>query len=266
MIVGNVTATDASHGRESKTNNIGGYHYTSIVDVQGHMVYNPSTNGGYEAYAVFFYGENEYDWTKTAIRVKMYYTVLYEQTITMTLNGQTTTWTEYRWDRPPIDLVTWDGDMDYAATTPGTWSYSVGVQGSYENYQFSFGATYTPSVTISKSPEVNPPIQDAIYRYLGTFASSYSAGEHEFKACVRLHTHNTVANIYGPGFVTNTPISTTFTKILAIRIRADFTFSYKDWLGNWVTATTHSHLMGDGVNPDNNDIDLSNIPFVEGLC
>ncbi|MFX1499078.1 MAG: hypothetical protein ACFFBH_16295 [Promethearchaeota archaeon] len=248
---------------------IGEYRLLSIVDVQGHMVYNnegyPPGPGGYERYAIFLNGQNTYT-SPTKIQVKMYLTAQYKEITDVIPTGQRIT--RQYWGPPPINLVTWDGDMDYAATTPGTWTYDVGIGAEAKGFSFSFGYSYTPSAYHNDYPQVNPPIANDIYRYMGYFDSIYDAGRQEFKASVRLHVHNDVAGQWGAGVVNYNPgVYYMTTRIISIRIRAIFNF-YSYWTNGhiWILQGSHSHILGDGVNPDNNDIDKPSIPFVAGTC
>ncbi|MFW9771719.1 MAG: hypothetical protein ACFFFB_10365 [Candidatus Heimdallarchaeota archaeon] len=248
---------------------IGEYRLLSIVDVQGHMVYNnegyPPGPGGYERYAIFINGQNTYT-TPTKIEVKMYVTAYYEQEWMSMCSGNV--YISHFWDAPPINLVTWDGDMDYAATTPMTWTYNVGVGAQAKGFSFTFGYSYTASAYHNDYPQVNPPIADDIYRYMGYFNSIYDHGRQEFKSSVRLHVHNDVASEFGSGVTTYEPGTAIITRrILSIRIRVIFNF-YSYWTNGhiWIRHGSHSHILGDGINPDNNDIDKPSIPFVPGTC
>lgn len=253
---------EPSHGRESTDQWKSGKRLNSIVDVQGHMVYDDSGNLGYENYAIFLRGDNGFSISR--IGVKIYVTALYYRKIISMATGNAIITTF--WDAPPINLVTWDGDMDYGASTPGTWSYTVG--GQYKS--FTFSATYTPSAYCIDYPKVNPPVEGT-YRYLGYFNSRYNNGGHTFKACVRLHVNNDVAMDWASGVITyiNPGVNYCLDKILSMRVKVVFSF-YSGikwfWWYTWTNEGTHSHLMGDGVNPDNNDIDIASIPLVVGSC
>lgn len=262
---------DPSHGRESRNTSVAykfwwwtyGYHtLESVADVQGHAVYDDSGNGGYENYAIFLYGRLSCSGSK--INVGFYVTALYHEYLYNFGSGTESTRTY--WGPPPIDLITWDGGgaMDYGATTPGEWSYTEG--GQFQSYSFS--ATYTPAATCTAYPQTNPPIVEDYYRNMGYFSSKYADGSHQFKALVRLHVHNTVATQWGAGVISYTPGAFYMvTKILAIRVKVNFKYY---WTGHDIWNAeyrgTHSHLLGDGVNPDNNDADINEIPFVVGSC
>lgn len=258
-------ALEPSHGRESTEQTVPiyflwwivGYQYLdSVADVQGHAVYDDSGNGGYENYAVFVYGRNTFSGSKT--NVIIYVTALHETKVIAIPSGQVTTYSY--WGPPPIDFITWDGDMDYGATTPGVWQYTLGVT----IQSFNFGYTYTSTASYTAYPKVNPPVVEDIYRNMGYFKSLYSDGGHKFKACVRLQVHNNVANEWASGVVNYNPgVFYATTKILSIRVKVIFKFYHSDWDS---LKGTHSHLLGDGVNPDNNDIDINQIPVVVGSC
>ncbi|MBY9010200.1 MAG: hypothetical protein KGD74_10080 [Candidatus Lokiarchaeota archaeon] len=255
---------EPSHGRESTNQQIPIYFLwwiidyktaNSVADVQGHMVYDNSGNAGYEGYAVFLYGKNTFSSSK--ISVKIYVTALYEEKVSIIPTGQYIERTY--WGPPPIDFITWDGDMGYGATTPGVWQYNVGIT----LYGYTFGYTYTSAAYYDAYPQVNPPIVEGIYRNMGYLNSIYDNGGHEFKACVRLQVHNNVANLWGSGVVNYNPgVYYAITRILSMRVKVIFKFYHND---NSLQAT-HTHLMGDGVNPDNNDIDINQIPLAVGSC
>jgi hypothetical protein len=268
-LVGGYATEEPSHGRESTVKSVpyhfmwwvvGYYTLESVADVQGHLVYDDSGNGGYENYAIFLYGRLTS--TGSKINVGIYVTAYYEIEWMSMCSGNT--YIFYQWGAPPVDFITWDGDMDYGATTPGIWQYTVGtsVQG------FSFGYTYTSQASCNAYPQVNPPIVDDIYRHMGYFSSVYNDGGHKFKACVRLMVHNDVATEWASGVTTFNPGVAILTwRILSIRVKV--VFKYYDttptiWDPN--PQGTNSHLLGDGVNPDNNDADISQIPFVVGSC
>lgn len=256
-------ASEPSHGRESTEKSVPIYflwwivgydHIDSVADVQGHMVYDDSGNGGYENYAVFLYGRNTCDPSKVNVRIQV--TALFETKVIAIPSGQVTTYTY--WGPPPIDFVTWDGDMDYGATTPGTWQYTVGATA----YGFNFGYTYTSAAYYNAYPNINPPVIEDIYRNMGYFSSIYDDGGHKFKACVRLQVHNTVATEWANGVVNYNPgVYYATTKILSIRVKVVFKYYESSTLRG-----TNSHILGDGINPDNNDIDINQIPLVVGSC
>jgi hypothetical protein len=218
--------------------------------MQGHMVYNDSGEG-YENYGIFVWGDNQYSNCKTT--VKVFVTVLYEEEVLVIPTGEVLKRTY--WGPSPIDLVIWDGDMGYGASAPIRWNYTAGV--SYSTY---VGGYWTPDAYYDDYPQINPPVKGS-FRYFGYFDSNYNGGGHSLKACVRLHVMNDVASEWGSGAIYYVPeVCFVTTRILSIRIKVVFEFE------TYWGIKSHTHIMGDGVNPDGNDIDLNKIPFVVGSC
>ncbi|MBN1800889.1 MAG: hypothetical protein JW891_05240 [Candidatus Lokiarchaeota archaeon] len=257
-------------GVEDRTWVVGGNELKSKVQIPGHVVYDDSGQGGFTEYAVYTYGKqafSDYGWF-TGVRVYFYLFARYYDYVT--IKGSYNHFTVTRWAAPPSDLITWNGDMDYGSATPDEWQYSVGLQ----LYGLSFSTqSTTQGCSHSAHPQVNPPIQDS-YRYLGYYESTHYRG-HDFQACVKFQVHNDVAKQWNDGIVWEEPsfghILVHHERIVDLDVKVKFEYYHGYALSQWGPVlfwsppiATQTHILADGINPDGNDVDLTNLPLAAG--
>lgn len=224
---------------------------------QGHLVFADGASG-WSIYTMYLGGGFEYDPPSdgTKIVVKLYITAHYK--LTYYPFGSPAYAEHYEWwGPPPLDLIQWNGLMNYGASTPGTVTWYAEIGGEYKGFSMSFGYSYTPNAFSGWGTGSS---ESDIYRYYGYFKSQYNTNDHSFQALLKFDVSNQLANDYYYGLYENVysyPYGYTITWITGIQIKLKWYYYYRFFWTYW-----HFHTYTGDLHDE--PLDLSEILLYPG--
>jgi subtilisin len=204
---------------------------------------------GEESFPIYLRGNYE---NKVLYSQRMYFKIymrVYYKDSWFRLFPNPSSGTDYYWDPLPSGMIEWSGSFfDYEKYPDGDlWRYRIGTDYYYFPYGCFSDGTST-SLTYSTESNSND------WTYLGYFGVA-SSGKHD--VLLELDVDNTIAADYANGYMWEDLATGTFHTVYIEKIYIKIVAEYKYYFFGWRLDKSIPITLGDGDDPDFNDIDLA---------